>query len=108
MSTAKSLFAKDNNLTLHSVSDALDVLSSGLPACIFRPDDLHPEFFNLSNQIAGNVLQKFVNYNFRIAIVLPDPHTYGVRIDELVRDHRSHPVVRFFTSAVAAEEWLTQ
>ena len=56
----ESLLARDNGLSLNSESDALEVLSSGLRACIFYPQDLHPEFFDLSNQIAGNVLQKLI------------------------------------------------
>ena len=87
--------------------DALDVMSSGLPACIFFPDDLHPEFFDLSNQIAGNILQKFVNYNFRIAIVVALDHKYGERVDELMRDHKTHPCIRFFATAEAASDWLS-
>jgi N-acetylglutamate synthase-like GNAT family acetyltransferase len=105
--TMKSLLASDNGLTLQSESDALDVLSSGLPACIFYPEDLHPDFFDLSNQIAGTVLQKFVNYNYRVAIVLDDDHGYGERVTELIRDHKSHPFVQFFASADEAAVWLS-
>ena len=104
----KTHFAKDNELKLHSESDALDVLSSGLPGCIFFVDDLHPEFFDLANQIAGQVLQKFVNYSFPIAIVIPEQHSYGERIDELIRDHRAHPYVQFFHTSEAAQTWLQQ
>jgi len=101
-----SLSAKDNRLNLYSEQDALDVIASGLPACIFVPDDMHPEFFDLSNGIAGQVFQKFTNYNFQVAIVIPLSHGYGERIAELIRDHRSHPFVRFFESAEEAYAWL--
>ena len=101
-----SLLARDHGLSLSSESDALDIVSSDMSACILFPEDLHPNFFDLSNQIAGNVFQKFVNYRFRIAIVLPVAHGYGARIDELVRDHRAHPFVRFFNTAEAALDWL--
>lgn len=101
-----SLLASDANFRLHSESDALDVLSSELPGCIFTEAELHPEFFDLANGIAGAVLQKFVNYNYRIAIVLPDAHGNGDRVDELIRDHRTHPCVRFFASEDEARDWL--
>ena len=102
-----SLLAKDHDLVLHNESDALDVMSAGLPAAIFQPSDLHPDFFELSNQIAGNVLQKFVNYHFRVAIIVADNHAYGVRVTELIRDHQRHPTVRFFPTIDDAYEWLT-
>lgn len=105
-SQVTSLLAGNHGLQLHSEADALDVLSSGLPACIFHEQDLHPDFFNLSNRLAGDLLQKFVNYHFPIAIVLPDAARHGERVVELVRDHRSHPCIRFFESDEAAESWL--
>jgi hypothetical protein len=102
----ESILARDHKLRLHSESDALEVISSGLPACTFFADDLHPDFFNLSNQLAGNILQKFVNYHFPIAIIVPENHTYGLRVTELIRDHRGHPYIRFFTIVEDASEWL--
>ena len=102
-----SLLAKENGLVLLSTNDALDVLSSGLPGCIFTPGDVHPEFFDLQNGIAGDIFQKFINYGFRVAFVTPPEHGYGERITELMRDHRNHPCVRFFTSIEDATRWLT-
>ena len=102
----KSLLANNHGLTLHTENDALDVLSSGLPGCIFLPEDLHPAFFDLSNQIAGGIFQKFVNYQFPVAFVLPESHNLGVRVEELILDHRTHPSIRFFNAIEGAEAWL--
>ncbi len=101
-----SLLASDAGLKLHTEDDALDIMVSGLPACILLPDDLHADFFHLENGILGAVFQKFVNYGFRVALVLPEDHSYGDRVTELVRDHRRHPCIRFFPSVEAAEAWL--
>ena len=101
-----SLMASEQNLQLHSEADALDVMSSGLPACIFLESDLHPHFFDLANGIAGAALQKFVNYHFRVAIVVGAEHSDGERVTELMRDHRTHPCVRFFSDVADAERWL--
>ncbi len=96
----------DNNLTftLHTENEALDVMSSGLDGCVFTPADVHPDFYDFSNGIAGGIMQKFVNYNFPVAFVLPDDP--GPRVVELARDHRNHPCVRFFDTHQAALEWL--
>ncbi|TQV65699.1 DUF4180 domain-containing protein [Exilibacterium tricleocarpae] len=101
-----SILAKDANLQLHSEQDALDIMVSGLPACILQVDDLHPDFFDLSNGLAGAIFQKFVNYSFKVAIVLPRNHDFGPRVTELARDHRFHSCVRFFPTATEAELWL--
>lgn len=100
-----SLLANDHGLRLDTEQDALDALSSGLPACVFTPADLHPDFFVLSNGIAGGILQKFVNYGFHVAFVVRADHAYGPRITELMRDHRTHPCIRFFETAEEASSW---
>ena len=101
-----SIFAKDHGIRLSSVNNAMDVLSCGVRRCLFTIDDIDPVFFNLSNGIAGEVFQKFVNYNIRIAIVLPADHSFGDRVTELAREHGKHPMVRFFDTLDSAESWL--
>ena len=102
-----SLLARDAGLRLDSEQDALDVMGSGLSACIFTANELHPEFFDLANGIAGGIFQKFVNYGYRIAIVLPEEHGLGPRITELAREHAQHPLIRFVTDEAEAVDWLT-
>ena len=103
-----SLLAADHKLRLFTDQDALSVIFSGLDGCIFTPEDLHPDFFELANQLAGNVFQKFVNYRYPVAIVIEDANTYGKRVEELMRDHSSHPYIRFFTTVEGAEDWIKQ
>ncbi len=102
----ENLRAKTHNLKLQNVNDAMDIIGSGLPGCIFTQEDIDPNFFDLKNRIAGEVFQKLTTYNFPIAIVLPDDHGLGERITELIRDHKNHNCVRFFTSIEQAESWL--
>ena len=42
---------------------------TGLSRVIIDKDNLTEDFFNLSNKIAGNILQKVVNYNMKLAII---------------------------------------
>ncbi len=44
-------------------------LLAGADKIILQQHNLSPDFFNLSSGIAGDVLQKFVNYRCRLAIV---------------------------------------
>ena len=86
------------SIQLCSEQDALDLIASGMRGCVLMPDDLHPEFFDLRNGIAGAIFQKLINYSFRVAIVVPEEHSYGERVTELIRDHSSHECIRFFSS----------
>lgn len=52
------------------------------------------------------MLQKFVNYRAKLAIVVADPQAHGERFAELVYEHQAHPHVRFFTSEADARSWL--
>ena len=102
-----SLLARDHGLAIHEAGDALSVISSGLPACIFTPSDLHPDFFDLRTGLAGEAFQKFVNYRFQVAFVVPGDHDFGERVTELMRDHATHPCIRFFATEEAASDWLS-
>lgn len=106
MTKTPSLMAKDHGLTLGTASDALDVIGSGLPGCIFTQADLAPDFFDLRNGLAGEIFQKFVNYQFPVAFILSNDHGLGNRVTELIRDHRRHSTIRFFGTAEEAMAWL--
>lgn len=100
-----SRLARDHGLRLDSVDDAAAVILSGVSRCIFTLDDLADDFFDLRNRKAGEVFQKLVNYRCQIAIVVPDDHDLGERVTELIREHRSHPAIRFFQSVESALAW---
>lgn len=95
------------SLRLRDADDAIVVLSGGMPACIFTVEDLPDHFFELSNGSAGEMMQKFANYSFQIAFVLPHDHNLGQRVIELIRDHRNHSCIRFFVSEDDAQSWLS-
>lgn len=100
------LSAGKYNYKLRNVDDALDVIAGGQPGCIFTLDDVSGDFFNLKNEIAGDVFQKFTNYNFKAAFIIPDNHNFGERITELIRDHARHNCVRFFSNVNEADRWI--
>jgi hypothetical protein len=53
--------------------DAMDLIGnasySGVGLVVLPVERLDPEFFRLSSGLAGDVLQKFVNYRVRVAIL---------------------------------------
>jgi hypothetical protein len=55
---------------INSVQDALDLISeAGSDRVIISKDNLHPDFFDLSTCLAGDILQKFSNYRMYLAII---------------------------------------
>lgn len=58
---------------ISSEQDAIDLLGNlyyqGFDKVILFKENITPDFLDLKNGIAGNILQKFSNYQFRLAIV---------------------------------------
>jgi hypothetical protein len=96
---------RGNILALTDIPNALaaSVENGGL---ILDEQELSKDFFDLRTGFAGEVLQKFVNYRARLAIVVADTSAYGSRFSELVYEHRTNRSVRFFTSVQLARQWL--
>ena len=88
-----------------SAALAASVEQGGL---VIDEKDLSAEFFDLKSGLAGQVLQKFVNYRTKLAVIVRDPAGYGARFSELAYEHRTHPHVRFFNAEQTARQWLAQ
>ena len=62
-----------DRMEINRVQDALDLMANadylGARSIIMREHHLTPDFFNLSTRFAGEILQKFTNYQVRLAIV---------------------------------------
>ena len=93
---------------IHSANDISGALMESVErgGLVLDEKDVCPEFFDLSTGFAGEVLKKFVIYRTRLAVIVPDPTKYGGRFSELVQDHRTHAMVRFFNSQQLARQWL--
>lgn len=98
-----------DRVQIRSVSDIPDAIAYGLEhgSLLLSEANLCPEFFDLSSGLAGETMQKFVNYRIQLAIIVAAPEDHGGRFCELVHEHRNHPTVRFFVSEAEAREWLS-
>ncbi len=68
---------------------------------------LPPSFFDLSTGVAGDVVQKLVNYGVRMAAVVPDLDAHSVRFREFAREANRLARFRFFATRDEAVAWLT-
>jgi hypothetical protein len=62
-----------DNPVIIETQDALDLMgdlySQGTNKIILLEKHLSPAFFDLKTKLAGEILQKFSNYNFKLAII---------------------------------------
>jgi len=94
------------NSKLSSTNDALDIIYGGSKGCVVQLNELPEYFFDFKNMLAGDVFQKFINHRFPLAIIIPADKDLGERISELIRDHKNHNCVRFFSDNRSAEIWI--
>lgn len=73
---------------------------------LLREAELGRDFFDLSSGFAGELMQKFVNYDQRLAIIVEDASKYSTSFQDLAREHSDHPNIRFFANEAAAEDFL--
>ena len=63
----------NENFIISSTQDAVDLLGeAGLEKCsriILHEKNFHADFFKLNTGLAGDILQKFSNYRFKLAII---------------------------------------
>lgn len=94
-------------------SSAMDLLASvryetGCSAMILRKEQLAEDFFRLSSGIAGEVLQKFVNYQMRLAIVGDFSHYTSKPLRDFIYESNNGTQVGFQPTVEAALAWLDQ
>lgn len=67
---------------------------------------LADDFFNLRTRIAGNMLQKFVNYHVKTAAVIPKELVGKGKFKEMVAESNKGNHFRVFEGREDAESWL--
>lgn len=70
---AKIAEVQSDNIVLNNGQDAVDLLGNctyhDVRSAIIYEHHLPPAFYDLSTRLAGDILQKFSNYRFRLAVV---------------------------------------
>jgi hypothetical protein len=62
-----------DGVTVNNIRDALDVIANadyqGASRVMLHQTHLHPDFFDLRTGLAGEILQKYANYQIKLAVV---------------------------------------
>ena len=99
-------------IVLKSEQDAIHLLEalfeSGATKVILHRKNIAPEFFDLSTRLAGEVLQKFVNYHIQVAIVGDFSNLPSVSLKAFIYESNQGRHVFFLESVETALRKLTQ
>lgn len=91
--------------------DAVDVIGfcgeQEAVGVLLYPKNLPADFFDLKSGQLGTILQKFVNYHLKVALVL-SPEFVAGRFKEFAAESNRGSHFRTFYDCASAEKWLTQ
>lgn len=90
--------------------DILDIIAicieNGTRNLMLSQQALTDEFFNLKTGLAGLALQKFINYNIKVAVVIEDRSKINDRFAELILELNKRNDFRVFESNEDAEDFI--
>ena len=102
---------RENGVLIRDGASAMEVLATvryetGCSSLILQKEQLDESFFRLSTGLAGEVLQKFVNYQMRLAIVGDFTAYTSKPLKDFIYESNQGRQVGFWPSEERALEWL--
>lgn len=103
----------DNNIVINDLQSAIDVMmtvkyEAGIKNIAISKNLITDNFFILSSGLAGEILQKFVNYQFRVAIYGDfTKYTSKPLKDFIYESNKGHDIF-FVDSLETAVKYLTE
>lgn len=96
--------------SLRTEQDALDLITACLEnnthRLLLHAEALSDDFFKLKTGLAGQVLQKFINYHVKVAVIITSELKISERFKELVGETNKGNEFRVYSSIDEAELWL--
>ncbi len=97
---------------LRSENDALDLISlcweHEISLIMLHHPVLSQDFFNLKTRTAGNIIQKFINYNVKVAAIIPSEFFPDGRFKEFALEVNEGNHFRMYDSNEEGEQWLVR
>jgi hypothetical protein len=101
-----------DNIEIAKAQDAIDLMAdcSSLKArkVIIHERNIIPDFFDLKTRIAGDILQKFVNYYFKVAIVGDFSKYESNTLKDFIYESNRQGEISFVSSLEEAKEGLAK
>ncbi|MGV0827721.1 DUF4180 domain-containing protein [Empedobacter brevis] len=101
----------EDNIVINTASDGLNLLENlyyqGFDKIIIYEKNITPDFFDLKNGIAGEILQKFSNYRVRLVIVGDFSKYTGKSINDFMYESNKGRQINFMASQLEAIKGLS-
>jgi len=101
-----------SDIIIQSTEDGLDLLGNlyyqGFDTIIIHEKNITPDFFDLKNGLAGEILQKFSNYRVRLSIVGDFSKYSGKSIKDFIYESNNSRQINFLDSTEEALERLSK
>jgi len=101
-----------DDLVIKTAEDGLELLGNlyyqGFDKIIIQVKSITPEFFDLKNGMAGEILQKFSNYRVRLAIVGDFTPYSGKSINDFIYESNKNGQINFVSSTGEALNILSK
>lgn len=95
---------------LSTENDALDLIAlcweHESNALLIHYSTLSEDFFKLKTKVAGNIIQKFINYGIKAATIVPLETIQKGRFKEMAMETNKGNHFRLYESKEEAEKWL--
>ena len=95
---------------LSSEQDAIDLIAAcwenDTSLVMLHSEVLTDDFFKLKTGLAGQVLQKFMNYHIKVAVIITDDQKIKGKFKELLAEANKRNDFRVFNNVEEAENWL--
>jgi hypothetical protein len=92
----------DEKSVLSEVQDILDLMGdcrfNGCNRIILKEENLNPDFFRLHTGLAGEILQKFSTYDFKLAIIGDFSKFRSKNLQDFIRESNKGRSIFFVTS----------
>jgi hypothetical protein len=96
----------DVNFVISQIQDALDLMGKiGSHDCnriIIHEINLHEDFFYLKTGFAGEILQKFSNYNVKLAIIGDFLKYESKSLQDFIRESNKRNIISFVNNLDSA------
>ena len=101
-----AFFEPDDTRPTDPVAAVVGCIERGARGLLLDAGALPAAFFDLRTGVAGDVVQKLVNYGIRLAAVVPDLGAQPERFREFAREANEGRQFRFFATRGEAIDWL--
>jgi hypothetical protein len=103
---------QSDQIIINETQDALDIMANanyqGASCIILHEQNIAPKFFDLKTGLAGDILQKFSNYNTRLAIVGDFTKYESKSLCDFIRESNKYGRVNFVSSTNDAIQALSR